>query len=173
MIEIKSQNKLLLNSINNYFISKGFVLSSISKNLFTIDIDNNEKNLTIKFNEIKKTFMLPVEINLVASYILENIKNISVPIKSFNYFPYKRSISSHKKKSNLTDIQNTIFYNLFFSQNGIDKDFLYEIIWTKDKNISINKLDTHLTNLKNQLIRDLGLKINFHSNKKNLQLSID
>ena len=173
MIEIKSQNKLLLNTINNYFVSKGFALSGTSKNLFTIEIENNEKNLIIKYNELKKIFILPVEINLVASYILENIKNISVPIKDFEYFPYKRSISNHMKKCNLTDIQNTIFYNLFFAKNGLDKDLLYEIIWTKDKNISINKLDTHLTNLKNQIIRELDLKITFHSNKKNLQLSVD
>ena len=149
MIEIKSQNKLLLSTINNYFVSKGFALSGVSQKLFIIDIESNEKNLIIKFNEIKKTFTLPAEINSVASYILENVKNVFVPIKGFKYFPYKRSISSHQKKSHLTDIQNTIFYNLLFSNEGLDKDFLYEMIWTKDKNISINKLDTHLTNLKN------------------------
>ena len=55
----------------------------------------------------------------------------------------------------------------------MDKNFLYQSIWKRDKTISINKLDTHLTNLKNKLKLDLDLKINFQSQNKMLRLLIN
>ena len=82
-------------------------------------------------------------------------------------------LSGNKKKSFLSDIQNTIISNLVISNNGLNKDTLYGLIWSKDKEISINKLDTHLTNLKNQLKKELDLSINFQSQDKNLRLLID
>ena len=41
------------------------------------------------------------------------------------------------------------------------------------KDVSMNKLDTHLTNLKNQIIKDLDIIINFQSQDKTLKLLID
>ena len=65
-----------------------------------------------------------------------------------------------------------IISNLVISDGGLDKDHLYNLIWKRDKSIYINKLDTHLTNLK-KLHQELDLKINFHSHNKKLQLLID
>ena len=62
---------------------------------------------------------------------------------------------------------------LLTSLEGIDKDVLYKAIWKKDKSIYINKLDTHLTNLKKKLKLELDIKVNFQSHKKNLRLLID
>ena len=62
--------------------------------------------------------------------------------------------------------------NLLKSKDGIDKDTLYQSIWKKDKSIYINKLDTHLTNLK-KLKQELDIKVNFQSQKKNLRLLIN
>ena len=173
MIKIKSQNKLLLNSLNDYLENSGIALRGISNDLFTFDVECDEHNLIIKFDNKKKIFNLPVEINVITSYLSEKIKNLFVSFQGYDYYPYKRLIRNKNKKSYLTDIQNTIFYNLYFSKLGIDKQTLYGTIWSEDKNISINKLDTHLTNLKNQLLKELDFKIALQSNKKNLQLSID
>ena len=65
------------------------------------------------------------------------------------------------------------FSNLIISKSGINKDKLYRLIWKKDKDISINKLDTHLTNLKNQLKKDLGMNAYFQSQDKTLRLMIN
>ena len=91
----------------------------------------------------------------------------------YDYYPYQRVLSKKSHKSLLSDIQNTIFSNLITSKSGINKDKLYRLIWKKDKDISINKLDTHLTNLKNQLKRDLGITANFQSQDKTLKLLIN
>ena len=61
--------------------------------------------------------------------------------------------------------------NLLTSKDGIDKEILYKSIWKKDKSIYINKLDTHLTNLK-KLKQDLKLMSTFN-HKKNLRLLIN
>ena len=73
----------------------------------------------------------------------------------------------------LSDIQNLIISNLLINQEGFDKDNLYKLIWKRDKLIYINKLDTHLTNLKKKLKQELNLKINFQSHNKILRLLID
>ena len=173
MIKIQSQNQLLLRTLNDYFDANAISLRGISMNLYTVDIKCNDQSLTVMIDDIKKTFTLPLDINSLTSYLSEKIKNLFVLVKDYEYFPYKSLLIKNNKKSYLTDIQNIIFYNLFFSKSGIDKQVLYQIIWDKDKDIYINKLDTHLTNLKTQLMKEIGLNINFQSNNKILQLLID
>ena len=73
----------------------------------------------------------------------------------------------------MSDIQNTIISSLITSSEGINKEVLYKFIWKKDKIIAINKLDTHLSNLKNQLKKDLSVNIVFQSKDKFLRLLIN
>ena len=47
------------------------------------------------------------------------------------------------------------------------------LIWKKDKDISINKLDTHLTNLKKSLFNDIGYDLNFSSKSGIIKLAIN
>lgn len=42
-----------------------------------------------------------------------------------------------------------------------------------DKNIQLNKLDTHLTNLKNLFLKEFDYNLNYFSKKSILNLSID
>ena len=53
---------------------------------------------------------------------------------------------------------------------GMSKLNLYKNIWPKDKEIFMNKLDTHLTNLKNYLASDLNFSLNFMTVKGQLNL---
>ena len=53
---------------------------------------------------------------------------------------------------------------------GISKLNLYKNIWPADKEIFMNKLDTHLTNLKNYLASDLNFSLNFTTVKGQLNL---
>ena len=75
---------------------------------------------------------------------------------------------------NLKNIHNLILnYLTLYKENGIEKHKLYSIIWPNDKDISINKLDSHLTNLKNEIFDCIGFNIQFNSNKKIIKLAID
>ena len=158
----------------NYLLQKKILLTSTNENHQTIiDIQDNEKDINIYINGYKTELPMPIDINFLNSKILEKIIEVNFPLGDYKYFPYKRVISYQNKKSLLSDIQNLIISNLIISQQGIEKDNLYNLIWTRDKSIYINKLDTHLTNLKKKLNQELNLKINFQSNNKTLRLLID
>ena len=158
----------------NYLLQKNILLSSTNENYQTvIDIQDNEKVINVFINGDKIEIPLPIDINFLNSKILEKIIEVNFPLGDYKYFPYKRVISYQNKKSLLSDIQNLIISNLIVNQQGLDKDNLYNLIWKRDKSIYINKLDTHLTNLKKKLNQELNLKINFQSHNKTLRLLID
>ena len=174
MIKLVSNNPLLYKTISNYLLQKNILLSSSSKNhQIVIDIHVSDKTLCIDINGYKTEITMPIDINILNSEILKNIIDINFPLGKHKYFPYKRIISYKSNKSLLSDIQNLIISNLIISDGGLDKDHLYNLIWKRDKSVYINKLDTHLTNLKKKLYQELDLKINFHSHNKKLQLLID
>ena len=116
---------------------------------------------------------MPTNINSLTSYTLKKLIDLNFSIESYKYYPFQRLIINKNKKSFLSDIQNIIMTNLLTSKDGIDKEILYKSIWKKDKSIYINKLDTHLTNLKKKLKQDLEINVNFQSQKKNLRLLIN
>jgi len=174
LIKLVCNNQLLYKTISNYLLQKNILLSPTNNNYqIVINIEDNEKDINVDINGYKTGISLPIDINYLNSEILKKIIDINFPLGDYKYFPYKRVICYQNKKSLLSDIQNLIISNLIVSQQGIEKDNLYNLIWTRDKSIYINKLDTHLTNLKKKLNQELNLKINFQSNNKTLRLLID
>ena len=174
MIKLVCDNQFIYKTISNYLIQKNLLLTSSNKNYQTVIlIYENDKVITLDINGHKTEIPLPIDINLLNSQILKKIIDVNFPIGNHKYFPYQRLISSQNNKSMLSDIQNLIISNLVINQEGIDKDNLYNLIWKRDKLIYINKLDTHLTNLKKKLKQELNLKINFQSHNKILRLLID
>ena len=45
----------------------------------------------------------------------------------------------------------------------MNKEYLYKCIWPEDHDMQLNKLDTHLTNLKNLLKESLDFNLSFRS----------
>ena len=172
MIKLICDNQLLYKTLSNYLIQKDILLAS-SNNIHQIVIDSREKSIILNINGYKIDMSLPIDINFLNSLILKKIIDINFPIGSYKYFPYQRVISNQNKKALLSEIQNLIISNLIVNKEGIDKDNLYNLIWKRDKSIYINKLDTHLTNLKKKLNQELNLKIYFQSHNKILRLLID
>ena len=90
-----------------------------------------------------------------------------------DYFPFQNKIVYAQKTLYLKNIHSIILYNLVLYKDGIEKEILYRLIWPKDKDILINKLDSHLTNLKNYISESIGINIKFQSNKKIIRLVIN
>ena len=155
------EQKILVNKVqpDNYYASINIV---VNKNNIILEADGKKTNLS-----------LPIDINNFYKQILSILSDVKLSIESFNYYPYQRLLSKEHRKSFLSDIQNTIISSLITSSEGINKEVLYKFIWKKDKIIAINKLDTHLSNLKNQLKKDLSVNIVFQSKDKFLRLLID
>lgn len=174
MIKLDCNNYLIKDTLTNYLENKNFLLTSENEGYFTvIKIYEKEKSINLIINDFKKEISLPVDLNLLSSEIYKSIVDVSLQISNYKYFPYQRLVESSNKRSLLSDIQNIILNSILISKEGVDKDTLYRKIWKRDKSIQINKLDTHLTNLKNKLYDELNLSINFQSNEKKLRLLVN
>ena len=174
MIKLNCNNYLVKQTLTNYLENKSIFLASENESYFTsINIHGTENNISLIIGSYKKEFSTPVDLNFLSSEILKSIADINLKISGYNYYPYQRLVENSKKRSLLSDIQSIILNNILLSKEGVDKEFLYKRVWKRDKSIQINKLDTHLTNLKNKLNDDLDLNINFHSYEKKLRLLID
>ena len=174
MIKITCKDEFFNSVINNLLLQKNLINDINTEKYFVnIEIDTTDNNLNLNCDGKKDYLSMPIDINSLYGQILRIISDIKISKNDYDYFPYQRVLLTKSKKSLLSDIQNTIFSNLIISKSGINKDKLYGLIWKKDKDISINKLDTHLTNLKNQLKNDLGITANFQSQDKTLRLLIN
>lgn len=174
MIKIKCNEFFINSKINNLLAQKNLI-NDINLDEFyaIIKVEVKDNKLHLDCSGKKEHLSLPIDVNFFFSQILRIIADIKISKAEYDYFPYQRLLLRNSKKSLLSDIQNTIFSNLIISKYGINKDKLYGLIWKKDKDISINKLDTHLTNLKNQLKQDLGITAIFQSQDKILRLLIN
>ena len=172
MIKFISNNNLLLDTLNSYYIEHSFVL--VNNHYFQkIKLENDEKNIILEFEKKKILIPLPIQISVLKNEINKVLSNFEIQLRDFNYYPFQNFIQTKSKKVFLTNIQNLIFSNLINAKQGLDKNVLYETIWKQDKDISINKLDTHLTNLKNLLNSSLNIHITFQSKNKKIELLID
>lgn len=172
MIKLISENKLLLDTLKIYF-SEIISPNIIKNNYEIIKIDTENQFITLKFKEKKIILPSPIEISSLRNEINKILLGYVIKLNNLSFYPYQRAIEKNDNKIFLTDIQNIIFSNLINDNKGIDKKFLYQEIWKNDKEIFINKLDTHLTNLKNFLNNALKVKINFLTKNKKIQLLVD
>jgi len=174
LIKLICNNHLIKQTLTNYLENKSISLASESESYFTtINIRETKKNISLIIGSYRIEFSIPVDLNFLSSEILKSIADINLKIRGYNYYPYQRLVENSKKRSLLSDIQSIILNNILLSKEGVDKELLYKRVWKRDRSIQINKLDTHLTNLKNKLNDDLNLNINFHSYEKKLRLLID
>ena len=99
---------------------------------------------------------------------------MSLQYNLLEYFPFKQSIIKKDKNIFLSEIQNNIMCNLLLNfEEGMRKIDLIQIIWPNDKDIFYNKLDTHLTNLKNYLKSELDYNLKFSSKSGLIKLGFN
>jgi DNA-binding response OmpR family regulator len=57
-------------------------------------------------------------------------------------------------------------------KNGISKNELYKILWPNDYEIHLNKIDTHLSNLKNFLHKEINYNLNYSTNNSIIKFDL-
>jgi len=164
------------------FYTEKLIEALKQKNLFVVDLhhkflpdlrlDYHGDVLEIKYRDNKKTkFNMPFDFNDFSKYFLGLLSSYSIDFNGLNYFPYLKKINFGLSDINLNETHNIIFSNLLLHQNkGISKLDLYQFIWPTDKEIFMNKLDTHLTNLKSYINSELNLNLNISTIKGRLSL---
>ena len=164
MFFINSNDPLLLNTIMNVLNQKApyFTDNNQTNSFVTISISSNEKAFFIEIGNEKESITTP----FTSTKLFEKIDSILIKIEIFfhelTYIPFKQNLTYQNKILVLGNIHNLIFSALLLHQtSGLNKSLLYGKIWPNDKDFHINKLDTHLTNLKNLINEKLEFQINF------------
>jgi hypothetical protein len=174
MIIFKSEDSFLEKNFNN--LIKQFNLNSVSynKNFILIDLILNNEQIIAEVNDEKIKFNLPMSFYEFFAFLKNKLINTFLTVENIKFYPFKNLIIYNDLNYYLKDIHNIILSNLILSlEDGINKVDLYKTLWPQDKDISINKLDTHLTNLKNQIFDNLKLRIQVTSKNNSLKLIIN
>lgn len=175
MILINCNNDFLIKHLINLFGQKGIITvnKKTSNYFFELTINLNLDKIIIKNKDRIINFQTPILFSSIFSNIYELLSYNYISIGKFEYNPLIQSIRSNKKIYILGRIHNLILHNVILNKNGLHKEKLYSLIWPQDKEIQINKLDTHITNLKKKIVEHLNIELNFISNVSNLRLVID
>ena len=176
MFLLQSDDEFTLKSISHLFNQREyyFTLDESKKYFFTIKIKKFEKELQIKCFQKISTLKIPVTFNVLSTTLSKLLHDHSIDIDSIKFYPFRQSLHYKNKDTNLGNIHFIIFSQLILNHpDTIEKLNLYKNIWPKDKEYQMNKLDTHLTNLKNYLDEKIDLKLNFSSNSGKIKLIIN
>ena len=175
-IGIKSNDldilEFLENNISN--ITSNTILQENNRRLLVLNFYSSDTELKISTpNQETISISMPFHFSQIISKINIFQQHYSIKIGSIKYFPFTGAILFNDKKSLLSETQNQILNSLVCYTEGIEKRILYESIWPRDKDISENKLDTHLTNLRNHVQEFSQYKLNFKTLKGSIKLDIN
>ena len=174
MILIDYNDSFLKDKISTLLLQKDikFTLSKEEK-FFTKVLISQDKEY-IKINSEHSNMIalkIPIAVHFFMASLLDLIKDIKINLKHFSFKPILQEVSINSHKTILGNIHNIILSNLILNEEiGIKNTTLYRKIWPNDKEISMNKLETHVTNLKNKLHQNLNLKINIITNDGQIKL---
>lgn len=176
MYLIKSNNDFYKNKIYNFLIQKKIpILLNSSKNIYGIlNFEFFAKNLKVQFNENQLIFDLPLNIEHFFHEMYNLLSENFIQVGELTYYPIKELISKENLTVSLRNTHNLIFNQALINKNnGVLKTELYNLVWPLDVNVQINKLDTHLTNLKNFLKKELQYDLKFVSNQGKIKFLLD
>jgi len=176
MFLLESDDLLSASSISSILKQKGIfhTLEKDEKYFFTLKLIQKNKYIELKIDTNSLKIETPTTISLIIKNISQSFNNFNLDIKGAKFYPLKRSLVYKNKEAFLGDIHFIIFSQLMLnSDQGLDKIKLYKTIWPLDKDLQLNKLDTHLTNLKNHLKEKLNLNLLFFSRSGLIYISVD
>tara|TARA_B100001057_G_scaffold333516_1_gene334061 strand:+ start:80 stop:607 length:528 start_codon:yes stop_codon:yes gene_type:complete len=168
MIHLSSKDEFVQESLTNLIFQINPLLITAIKDLSFVHIEVHQANdqLHFTYNQNKEIIKSPAKINNIFDGIYKLIFDKVVIINKFEFFPFKQTINYQGNEVKLNFISNEILRNLYlYKDRGIDKNILYSSIWPQDKEILINKLDTHLTNTKNFIQDNFNIELKYASKK--------
>ena len=125
-----------------------------------ISKENKTDVLHILYNKKELNFKLPVKVDEIVSKLLfyQSQKEFKLGPLLFN--PSKQLLISKNLQITLRHSHNKMLSEIMINkENGVTKLTLYEKLWPNDVDIQMNKLDTHLTNLKKVIYENFSYEI--------------
>tara|TARA_Y100000816_G_scaffold266730_1_gene227532 strand:- start:181 stop:711 length:531 start_codon:yes stop_codon:yes gene_type:complete len=174
LLTYKKKDFFIDQIVNLLLSNTDYLTNDKNKSVFKkIHFENLNESIKISTDEIKIDLKKPILYNNLHSNLFSLISNTSFNFNDFTYYPLLQKIENQNTNIKLTYTHSIILNNLLLNKSGIEKLYLYKILWPKDKNIQLNKLDTHLTNLKNLFLKKFNYNLNYFSKKSILNLLID
>jgi len=176
MFLLESDNLLLASSISSILKQKEIfhTLEKKEKYFFTLKIIQKNNFLELKNTTHSLKIETPTTINQLIKKISQSFIDFNIDIKGAKFYPLKRSLVYKNKEAYLGDIHFSIFSQIMLNRDeGLDKIKLYKDIWPLDKDLQLNKLDTHLTNLKNHLKEKININFLFFSRSGLIYIGVD
>lgn len=174
MFLIESNDEFLINNLNHLSIQKkiNLIFKSNSYYFSKIFIHSGKKNIEIIYDDKNYKITKPFKYDQIFSCIVNYLSAFYFEFHCSYYYPIKQTFIFENKSVRLGKIHHEILSNLLLRyEDGINKFDLYQIIWPEDKDISINKLETHITNLKNLLLSKVGFVFDIPSNSGQLRIA--
>ena len=167
MFLLDSDDQYLVKSISHVLNQKNFfhTLDLNKKHFFSLKFNIHKKEMEIGNSYKKKKILLPTSTNTIISTINNLFIDYEIEVNGAKFFPLRQSLEYKNKHTYLGNIHFIIFSHLLLNcDEGSNKIELYKSIWPLDKEYQVNKLDTHLTNLKNYLKDKLNFSFVFSTN---------
>ncbi len=176
MYLIKSKDSFFKETILNLLLQKNFPINTDNKYRIygTINFKFSQDILSIKYENDVLNLNIPTDFNKLWNGLYNLLLNHKIILDGLEYFPLKEEMIFNNHKLKLRNTHNQILKIIIQSKNySIIKEDLYQSIWPLDKEIQINKLDTHLTNLKNLLKDSFNYDLKFKTNSGVLTFIFD
>ena len=176
MFFLDSNDPLIADSVSSILHQKEIIhtLDKKKKYFFKIEIIKNLKDIELR--GFSKTIKLntPTPINSLTKNIYNLFSEFTLEINDAKFYPLKQYLVYKDKETYLGNIHFIIFCQLLlYRENGMDKTELYKEIWPQDKEYQFNKLDTHLTNLKNHLKEKINFDFLFSTRSGLIYIRVD
>ena len=176
MFLLDSNDPLIIHAVSSILQQKEIIhtLDKNKKYFFKIDIIKNTKDIELRGFSKNIKLDKPTSINSIIKKIFNLFSDFNLEINGANFFPLKQSLIYNNKEAYLGNIHFIIFCNLLLHrEDGSDKTDLYKEIWPQDKEYQFNKLDTHLTNLKNHLKENINFDFLFFTRSGLIYIRVD
>ena len=175
MYKIECKDKFLLRQISgslNYFDIP--IVNIETKCYGQIFLESNKNKIDLNFQNIQKSFFLPCRVIELVNEIKIILLDHYIKFDSLFYYPMRQILSSNISSLKLRHIHNIIIEEILKNfDHQMSKEYLYKCIWPNDHEVQLNKLDTHLTNLKNTLRDSLNYNLIFKSVSGNIKFLIN
>ena len=176
MFLIETDNLLIASSISSTLKQKGFVhtLEKDEEYFSILKIVKMDKYIELRSPSSNLKIEIPTTIHNILDKINRLFLDFNVDINDAKFYPLKQSLLYKNKETYLGNIHFIIFSKLVLHrEKGINKIDLYKEIWPLDKELQLNKLDTHLTNLKNHLKEKINFNFLFFSRSGSVYFGVD
>lgn len=147
----------LKNLLNQFEITDKIHLDSLEAN---ISRENKSDILKILFNKKELKFKLPAKVDDIVREIVFYQSQTEFKLGPLLFNPSKQLLISKDLQITLRHSHNKMLSEIMMNtENGLFKLALYEKLWPNDVDIQMNKLDTHLTNLKKVIYENFNYEI--------------